>query len=416
MVLVHAQPCTPGAYTHMTVNHSTAGRGAPWSTRVRALWAIGTVCVLLLSGCGGGASSTAFDTARAQTLLDEYVARTGSTGGSAAIVRTDGVRWAGATGMANTERELAARTDTVYLIASVSKTVTAVAVMQLVEDGTLDLDTDINRYVPFPVHTPTPTSGMTMRHLLTHTSGIVDEYYAEVAATFYATDADPTLPLLDFCHAFFTPDGTFYNPATFASAAPGTQHTYSNLGITLAGCVVEHMAGASFADVTERRIFAPLDMRRTSWRVADFHADEMAMPYGPDGGALGHYTFADYPNGGLRTTVEDLARFLRAFMGAGTLDTVRMLQPATVREMQRMHYPQVAGAEQQGLGWTGYDVGDGTVFGHVGGEAGVTTVMAYDQATTVGVIVFTNSAFRTEEDVEALRTVVDALADEGAKP
>lgn len=156
-------------------------------------------------------------------------------------------------------------------------------------------------------------------------------------------------------------------------------------------------------------------MTRTSWRVADFRVEDMAMPYDPEGEPLGNYTFADYPNGALRTTVKDLSRFLRMFVLDGTLDGRVLLKPANVREMKRIQYPDVAGAEQQGLGWTGYEVGSRNFFGHAGAEAGASTAMAYDPATNTGTILFTNGSFLHEEDENAFRGLFLSLVQEGDK-
>lgn len=166
-----------------------------WHT-ARATGVVGAL-LIVLSGCGGsGSSRPSFDARRAKTLLGDYAARAKRTGVSAAVVRGDALLWSGATGTANKERNVAASDDSVYLIASVSKTVTAWAVMQLVEDGKLDLDADINTYLPFAIRNPKQTGAMiTLRHLLTHTSGITDDYYGEVAfPTFYTKDADPVTP------------------------------------------------------------------------------------------------------------------------------------------------------------------------------------------------------------------------------
>ncbi len=367
-----------------------------------------------------GSLSNASDFRQAQGLLDAYATSTERAAVSAAVVRGSALLWSGATGTANRELDIAASDDSVFLIASISKTVTATAVMQLVEDGLLDLDENINTYLPFSLRNPKqPDAVITLRHLLAHTSGLSDIYLGSVAPDLYVENDDPKLSLADFCRAFFAPNGAFYYPATFTSSPPGTVFSYSNLGFALVGCIVEHVAGRPFDRFTERRIFAPLGMTRTSWRVADFRVEDMAMPYGHFGEVYENYTFPDYPNGGLRTTVKDLSKFLRAFMLGGTLDGHTILEPASVREMSRVQYPNTADAQWQGLGWTELELADGagtkTFLGHFGGSEGVSTLMAYDPLKKTGAIIFTNGDFSSEDDWNALVEFFSALVKEGDK-
>ncbi|MDX1934140.1 MAG: serine hydrolase [Capsulimonadales bacterium] len=383
--------------------------------RAVSLWPL--ILMILLSGCGSHRSSRrTFDTGRATRLVSEYATATRRSGVSSAVVRNGSLLWSGSTGIANKTLNTRVTDDTVFAIASISKTVTAVAVMQLVEEGKLDLDADINRYLPFTLRNPKAAGNITLRHLLTHTSGISDtRYYAlaeaspESPAFHYYRDSDPTLSLADFCRAFFSEDGTYFGPESFNGSAAGTTFEYSNIGMALAGYIVERAAGESFADFTRRRIFQPLGMTRTGWRVAEFATRELAMPYGPEGEALGNYTFADYPNGGLRTTARDLSRFLRAFIQDGVLEGRRILQAATVREMKRVQYPNIPEAEQQRLGWNGVMVGSQLAIGHSGAERGISTGMYYSTATGSGAIVLTNGSLTSVEDLNAQSALLESL-------
>ena len=172
------------------------------------------------------------------------------------------------------------------------------------------------------------------------------------------------------------------------------------------GYIVERAAGADFAAHTKRTLFAPLGMNHTSWRVADFRADDLAMPSGAMGEAYGNYTFADYPGGAMRTSVNDLSRFLRLFIGGGVLNGVRLLTKASVEEMKRIQYPNTTqDGVQLGLGWNlGAGDGGSPLLGHDGGVAGALTVMRYNPATNTGVILFQNTdPFPdAEENVQAL--------------
>ena len=380
----------------------------------RHVWSLTAIWLgLMLGGLGNAA-----DFSQAQGLLDAYAERADRAAVAAAVVHGDALLWSGATGTANKELGIAADDDTVFLVASISKTVTATSVMQLVEDGQLDLDKDVNTYLPFALRNPKqPGAVITLRHLLAHTSGLSDIYWDSVFSDLTTEEGDPELSLADFCRAFLTLGGTFYYPATFTTTPPGTAFGYSNLGYALVGCIVENVAGKPFDDFTKQRIFTPLGMTRTSWRVADFQDEDMAMSYGHYGEVYGNYTLSAYPVGGLRTTVKDLSRFLRAFMLGGTLEGQTILQPASVREMRRLQYQDVADAAPQALGWIEMDFAEEessrTFLGHSGGSNGVSTLMAYDPAAKTGAIIFTNGDFSNGQGQDELVELFQTLVNEG---
>lgn len=143
----------------------------------------------------------------------------------------------------------------------------------------------------------------------------------------------------------------------------------------------------------------------------------MAMTYGHYGEVYGNYTFPDYPAGGLRTTVRDLSKFLRAFMLGGTLEGQTILQPASVREMKRIQYPDIVDSASQALGWAelnfAEEEGSRTFWGHFGGLNGVFTLMAYDPAAKTGAIIFTNGSVSGDQDWSELIGLFQALVNEG---
>lgn len=312
-------------------------------------------------------------------------------GASVALVRGDAVLLSQGYGSASIEQGHPMTADTPLMLASVSKTVTAVAAMQLVEAGKLDLDRDINDYLPFAVHDPaSPDVAITARMLMTHTSGIIDsDSFADVAYS----DGDSPISLGSLMHDYLTPGARYYSRDNFLNAAPGEQAEYSNMGVALLGYLVEVIAGQPFDQYCNDNIFTPLGMSDTSWKLAGLNADDVAMPYEYRAGrfvALGNYGFPDYPNGQLRSSANDMSRFLRAFMDGGELDNVRILSAASVAEMKRLQIPDLD--DTQGLIWY-YDQVDGhQVFGHNGGEQGVNTYMFFNPQNNVGVLVFSNTS------------------------
>lgn len=368
---------------------------------------------LLLVACGGGSGSIVpkIDSGRASTLISNFAAQTNRSSVAAAVIKQGNLLWSQGTGTANKTLSTKATDDTVYLVASVSKVITAVAAMQLVEAGKLNLDADINTYLPFQIVNPNlPTATITMRHLLTHRSSIVDDYYNTVSyPALYYRDADPNMTLADWSQAMFTTSGSLYNRTSFSTSAPGTQYSYCNVGYALAGYIVEVVSGEPFDSYCRNHIFTPLGMTSTSWRVRDFLTARMAMPYDLDGSALSNYTFADYPDGGMRTTAKDLSRFLRAMILGGSLDGQTILKPASVAEMKRYQFPPVDGAGQ-GLGWEAGPAGPYSVLiGKAGAERGVSAAMAYNPLTNAGAIILTNKGFDSDADGYAMQSLMVSL-------
>ncbi len=309
---------------------------------------------------------------------------------SAVVVRDGSVVWSKAYGFADVGNQLPATPDTVFMLASVSKTVTATAMMQLVEDGAVGLDSPIDPYLPFTVRHPRFTGvPITVRMLLTHTSSIADGPHSYDSYV----QGDSPIALETFLAGYFTPGGATYHAENFLDERPGTVYEYSNQGTSLLGLLVERISGQSFESFCADRIFTPLGMTTTSWRMAGLDPDLVALPYAYDRRSrgyvsYGHYGYPDIPNGALRTSAPQLAKFLLMFMGSGAYDGTRILEAASV---QQMRSPQVPDLEPgQGLMWFSTRLRGRDLIGHDGGDDGVSTAMFYDPATNIGVIVLAN--------------------------
>ena len=139
--------------------------------------------------------------------------------------------------------------DTVLNVASISKTFTNAAVLQLWEDGRIDLDDDVNRYLPFRlVHPRHPGTAITFRHLLTHTASIGD---GEAYDSSYAC-GDPAVSLGDWIEGYLVAGGKYYDAEeSFLDAEPGETYSYSNVGFGLLGFLVEHISGDNLREGEE---------------------------------------------------------------------------------------------------------------------------------------------------------------------
>jgi CubicO group peptidase (beta-lactamase class C family) len=226
---------------------------------------------------------------------------------------------------------------TLFRLGSMSKPITATAVMQLVEAGKLDLDADVNRYLDFTVP-PAFGKPVTLRRLLTHTAGFSDTY-----KLIFLPDTRYLLSLGDYVKAYRPP--FIY--------VPGTTPAYSNYSFALAGYIVERVSGEPYALYVQHHIFEPLGMTHTTFAQP---------PAGPLAEGLSTGFFADgkpgpfeyvtaISAGALSATPDDYARFLRAILRGGELDGERILTPASVDQMLRFndHSPGVSEA-RQGIG------------------------------------------------------------------
>lgn len=293
------------------------------------------------------------------------------------MVRDADTIWSRGYGWANIAHELRATKDVEFMLASVSKTVTGVAVMQAVEDGLIDLDADVDELLPFLVRNPEfPDEPITTRMLLTHTSTISDNW--GVLTDVYV-DGDSPVSLGDFLGGYLTPGcGSYDAERNFLSGHPGTRYRYCNVAVSLAAYLVEAAAGTAFDAWCDERIFAPLAMDETSWHLVGLERRGIAMPYRyvvtqDRYRAYGQYGYPDYPDGQLRSSAAGLARFLLAFIRLGELDGARILQEETVREMRRSQVPDLIAG--QGLIWYVLHRRGERLWGHNGGDSGVATQM-----------------------------------------
>jgi len=312
---------------------------------------------------------------------------------AAAVVKKDKVLWTGAYGWANREQKIPVSDETLFQVASVSKPVTACVVMQLVEQGKLSLDADVNEVLPFPVRNPKhPDVPITLRHLLTHSSGIRDNW--NLLEDTWVKNGDFPKPLGESLAAYLQPKGEYYSAKkSFCQWAPGEKSQYSNVGVALAAYLAEAKAETSFETLCQKGVFEPLGMQGSSFRLKGMDQAKIAMPYGfkKKTGVfkpLGHHGYLDFPSGTLRVTAPHLARFLLSFIGDGQVDGVRILKAETVRDMRKISFPKAD--SKQGLVWYFDKIGNSRVMGHDGGDPGVSTLMHYRPKDGVGFVILLN--------------------------
>ena len=346
-----------------------------------------------------GPTEPASPSAESAKFIQSRLAQLKAPGFASCVVRGGEIAWCGGYGLARlrTAEDEAVKVtkDTAFLLASVSKTVVATAFMALVDEGVVSLDSAINdNPAGLSITLPNVSSQQPIRYLdlLTHTAGISDNW--SLMAKWYSDGSDSDLALKDVVTGYFSPGGGWYNAAAnFNGKGPGITWEYANMGTTLLGYLIETLAKQDFGELCRERIFAPLGMTRTSWYLKDFEdpGAQLAMPYKHNNAkftAAGHYTFADYPSGALRSSAWDMARFLQLYLAGGSLDGVDVLKPTTVTLMTKPAVPKVKA--DQAIQWTRKKT-DGQVWiSHGGSESGVTTEVEFNPQTGVGLVMLFN--------------------------
>jgi CubicO group peptidase (beta-lactamase class C family) len=289
---------------------------------------------------------------------------------SAAVFRGGELAWSEAIGLSEVEQRVEATTDTQYAVASITKTFTAAAVLQLRDAGRLDLEDPLSRHLPEAAH-GTPT----LRRLLSHASGLQREPPGEVWETLRFPDEEELLAGLADAEQVLPPSTAWH---------------YSNLAYALLGHVVSRVSGTPLQDYVRERLLAPLGLARTTW--------------GPGEGAALPYFVEPYSDGvqrepvlelggkggesGLYSTVGDLARW-----GSFLADPDEsVLAPASVAEM---HDLQIMAEPDWTLGWgLGIELwrrGERVYGGHTGGFPGFLSIVLYSRRDKIGAVLLTNS-------------------------
>jgi CubicO group peptidase (beta-lactamase class C family) len=241
---------------------------------------------------------------------------------------------------------------TLFRPGSVSKLVTWTAVMQLVEQGKINLDADINQYLDFtiPARDGKP---VTMRNLMQHTGGFEEQAKGIISE-------DPHAPGFEALLKQWVPDRVF---------APGTTPAYSNYGASLAGYIVQRLSGESFDSYVEKHIFAPLDMPLSSFRqpLPANLAPLMSKGYPrASKDAKAYEIIGPAPAGSLASPAEDMAHFMIAHLQGGEYQGQRILSAATAEQMHNSPLTVVPPLNRMELGFFETNINGREVIAHLG--------------------------------------------------
>ncbi len=303
---------------------------------------------------------------------------------------------------------------TIYQVASVSKTVTATAILQLYEQGLFSLDDDVNEFLPFSLRNPTyPNIPITFRMLLSHHSSLHD-HDQTTAYEYFEGDYD-----LSYLSELLDPNGDDYHPEFWGENKPGTGGNYSNIGFTILGYLVELLSGQNLESYCQQHIFQPLQMDNTSFILESLNQDQIACQYLRFGRIYLKIPFVDYtfldPCGGLLSSVEDLSHFLIAHMNQGAYQGVHILNESTIEEMHRIQYPKsdpYFGILRFGLGWLIFEEEFGiNAHGHDGDLGFSHARLRIFNENQSAIIYLFNKGFRPSVLPRIIPTLVETQAD-----
>jgi CubicO group peptidase (beta-lactamase class C family) len=295
-------------------------------------------------------------------------------------------------GLADVETETPITPDTVFRIASISKTMTAIAVMQLWEQGLVELDAPANEVLKAYRLIPARDSGRpaTVRHLLTHTAGIpelvraTDLFKADWGDSLALDAPMPTL-------------AEFYGGGIQLHGEPGTTYTYSNHGFATLQQIVEDVSGLPFDRYLRERIFEPLGMADTDLLRTDALAARLATGYEPGPRGPRRVTERAWATPGassVYSTTADMTRYVAALVGGGSNEHGRILRPDTLATMFAAHFqgdPRVPG---MGLGFDRGESRGHLVIGHGGILPGFNSQLFAAPDDGAGLIAWTTGAQR----------------------
>ena len=306
---------------------------------------------------------------RVDDLIKERLRERNIPGAAVAVVKNGKVEKIKAYGVASVEFNVLATTETVFEIGSVSKQMTAAGIMLLVEEGKVDLDERISKYLP---NTPSAWADVTVRHLLTHTSGIKS----------YSSLSGFNLSRRVSMEGFIEQLAPY--PIEFI---PGEKNIYSNSGYNLLAYIIQTQSGKPFMEFMQERIFKPLGMTKTADRDPQFIIPLRATGYEWQRGSLlgrdGNLTDL-MGAGSIVSTISDMTKWEAALRGD------KFLKPSSKKEMWTQFTFNDGKLSPYGLGWRISDVRGHKLIGHTGQTAGFGAAIFRYVDDDVSVIALTN--------------------------
>jgi len=327
-------------------------------------------------------------------VLDEHRA----PGVGIALVDRSGVLWAGGVGLADVSEGRPMAPDTLFRVASITKSFVALGAVRLHERGALDLDAPLATLLP-DVAMDNPWADqrpVTLAHVLEHTAGFDDMRFNEFAAG--PGEIAPVLEVLA------------RNPRSRTSRwQPGTRFSYANPGYTVAAAAIERASGIGYRALLDDAVFAPLDMTDVHWQVSTPDtAGRIATGYDRVGAPAPRFEIAHHPAGALVTTPLELGRFVHHWLRRSDAIASAAMRTRIERSATLPYGPRDS---DYGLGNYGALVHGARCRGHDGGLPGFVSTYRYCPDLGIGYVVLSNQTYSGRAHFEIERLVLHALAD-----
>ena len=367
-------------------------------------------------------SSSAFPTKRTDRAIKSVLQEFQAVGISVAIVKDGEIVYNKSFGCKDLESKAPLRNEHLMRIASISKSFTATGLMQLVEQGKISLDSDVSDLIGFKVRNPRfPNTPITLKMLLSHTSSIGNKGN-------YST--------LDRINPAISGDCA----EAYLEKEPGTHYCYSNLGLNLAGAILEKVSGVRFDEYIKRNVIDPLGLYG-SFNVDALDASRFASLYRYNKSkgelvksvnaykstadkmpsyVLGYSAPLFSPTGGMKITAHDLAVYMMMHMNYGEYNGVRVLSERSSKMMQT---PVWRGETRYGLclkEYTNYinderyQGANNAPIGHSGSAQGLRSIMIWSPADGWGVVAMI-SGYASNRNKSIVKTLVNAIYEAGIK-
>jgi CubicO group peptidase (beta-lactamase class C family) len=331
------------------------------------------------------------------------------------VVKNNKVLFQESFGYADIENGYPYTNQTTQAIGSISKTFIAAALVKAMEDGHFTLETNINDILPVRIANPNhPHSEIKVKHLVTHTSGLLDnlEAYSQAYHILPGEDLSSPgsqlllnefgitqrekIPLGEFLFEYYLRSGDYYDTLNFSTEETGTAWNYSNIASSLAAYLIEYSTGTPFDDYVKTNVFQPLGMHQTAYKVADLKSSGLAKLYWDKKIALPYYANDSYPDGSVITCNEDLAKYLMEMMNGAKGNTSTLFSENGYEMLFKARLENGVMSPEHGDNQAMFWLLEDGKIRHDGSDPGTTCNLQFDRDGETGYFLLTNSDASTD--------------------
>lgn len=331
-----------------------------------------------------------------QGPIDSFRISSGIPGLAVGIVEGEKLTYEGYFGLQSADAEEPIDRESRFTAGPLSGMITAMAILQLVEEEKLDLDTHVGEYLDWDLRHPIyPQANITLRMLLSHVGSIRDDS-ALLASLVVVGDAAEDLN--GFVSSYLEAGGSLFATTNFDAERPGKVYSYSTVGLALAALIVQEIEGVPFSIWCETELFAKLGFASDGWFLDNLSADQIVVPHIDVAGTLFTQLPYGYPafNAGLlRTNLRASTRMWRTLMNGGSYGGQEFFGEEQNKTLTKIHFPFTDFS--QAFGWRIADVGGTGTFYSGGEDLGFSSAAYFDPVSNIGVVIFANVAGASDE-------------------